>query len=252
MYPVLWEPFGFPISSFGVMVALAFLAGGWLTARSFEQQGKDGQQAWDLLTWCVVGGLVGAKLWFVGESFARDPDATLANTLFTRGGLTWYGGLIGGAIAGLSGAKLRGISLLDTMNAAAPALAASHAIGRIGCFLVGDDYGVPSHVPWAIAFPNGTPPTLERVHPTMLYETFWLLPVFAFLWLRRGKSPFLFGEYLVLSGLGRLWIEAFRRNPDFVGVLTNAQVVALLCIAGGAAGWLWLRGRAPAVSGAGK
>ena len=253
MYPILWEPFGFQISSFGVMVALAFLAGGWLSARSFELQGREGKEAWDLLTWCVIGGLVGAKLWYVAETFAREPGATLGNTLFVRGGLTWYGGLLGGAAFGLTGAWRAGLSLVDTMNAAAPALAASHAIGRIGCFLVGDDYGIPTTVPWGVAFPKGTPPTDVPVHPTMLYETFWLLPVFAILWLRRGKSPFLFGEYLVLTGIGRLWIEVFRRNPDFVGVFSNAQIVALLCIAGGAGSWLWFRANRPAVSpGAGK
>ncbi|MFI5316502.1 MAG: prolipoprotein diacylglyceryl transferase [Myxococcota bacterium] len=260
MYPVLFEVFGFPISSFGVMVAFAFLAGGWLTARSFEQNGADGKLAWDLLTWCVVGGLVGAKLWFVAEELTREPSATLAGTLFSRGGLTWYGGFLGGAIAGLGAARQRGISLVDTMNAAAPALAASQAIGRIGCFLVGDDYGARTNAPWAVAFPKGLPPTIDpatgavyTVHATMLYETLWLTPVFALLWARRGKSPFLFGEYLVLAGIGRLWIEAFRLNPDFVGVLSNAQVVALSCIAVGGASWLWLRAnRAEVSSGAGK
>ena len=260
VYPVLWEPFGFQVSSFGVMVALAFLAGGWLSARSFELQGRDGKLAWDLLTWCVVGGLVGAKLWFVAETLAREPEATLAGTLFTRGGLTWYGGFLGGAAFGLSAAKLRGVSLLDCMNAAAPALAASQAIGRVGCFLVGDDYGVRSNLPWAVAFPNGLPRTIDpvtgavfSVHPTMLYETLWLMPVFALLWLRRGKSPFLFGEYLVLAGIGRLWIEVFRRNPDFVGILSNAQVVALSCVVVGSASWLRMRMSRAAVSpGAGK
>jgi phosphatidylglycerol:prolipoprotein diacylglycerol transferase len=250
VYPVLFEIFGFPISSFGVMVALAFLAGGWLSARSFELQGKDGKLAWDLLTWCVVGGLLGAKLWFVAEELNREPTATLAGTLFSRGGLTWYGGFLGGALFGLGAAKLRGMSLIETMNAAAPALAASQAIGRIGCFLVGDDYGVRSTEPWAVAFPHGLPPTIDpatgslfTVHPTMLYETLWLTPVFALLWARRGKSPFLFGEYLVLAGIGRLWIEAFRRNPDFVGILSNAQVVALSCIVVGSVSWLWFRAR---------
>lgn len=255
MYPVLFEVFGFPISTFGIMVGIAFLVGGWLSARSFELQGYDGKNAWDLLTWCVVGGILGAKLWFVGEELAREPTATLAGALFSRGGLTWYGGFLGGAICGLGAARWRGISLIDCMNAAAPALAASQAIGRIGCFLVGDDYGVRTSVPWAVAFPNGLPPTIDpvtgavfTVHPTMLYEMLWLIPVFALLWARRGKSPFLFGEYLVLAGIGRLWIEAFRRNPDFVGILSNAQVVALSCVAVGCASWLWMRANRPAVS----
>jgi len=248
VYPVLWQPFGFPISSFGVMVALAFLAGGWLSARSLEKSGIDGKNAWDLLTWCVIGGLVGAKLWFVGEELTREPTATLVGALFSRGGLTWYGGFLGGSIAGILGARARKLPLLDVLNAAAPGLAASQAIGRIGCFLVGDDYGVRSNAAWAVAFPKGLPPTVDpitgevfKVHPTMLYETLWLTPVFALLWLRRGRSPFLFGEYLVLAGIGRLWIETLRLNPDFVGILSNAQVVAVSCVAVGAAGWLWLR-----------
>ena len=80
----------------------------------------------------------------------------------------------------------------------------------------------------------------------MLYETFWLIPVFAWLWHRRGRSPFLFGEWLVLSGLGRLWIEHFRVNPSAIGALSNAQLVALACIAAGVKrAWLWFYARAP-------
>ena len=255
MYPELFHVFGFPISSFGAMVAVAFLVGGWLSARSLEKSGIDGQNAWDLLTWCVIGGLLGAKLWFVAEELTREPTATLASTLFSRGGLTWYGGFLGGAIGGLLGARARKLPLLQVVNAAAPALAASQAIGRIGCFLVGDDYGVRTNVAWAVSFPKGLPPTLDpvtgaafSVHPTMLYETLWLTPVALLLWLRRGRSPFLFGEYLVLAGIGRLWIEVFRRNPDFVGVFSNAQVVALSCIVLGSAGWLWQRAHAAPVS----
>lgn len=247
MYPVLIEIFGFPISTFGVMVALGFLAGGFLAARSFEHAGLPAKAAWDIVTWCVVGGLLGAKLWFVGEALARDAEATLWALLFDfrtcRGGLTWYGGFVGGTILGLWAARTSSVPLLAAANCAAPSLAVGQALGRIGCFLVGDDYGRPSDVAWAVAFPQGLPPTTERVHPTMLYETFWLLPVGAFLWWRRGRSPFLFGEYLMLSGIGRLFIEGYRTNPTLIGPFTNAQVVALVCIALGASGWLWLRAR---------
>lgn len=241
MYPVLFEIFGFPISTFGVMVALGFLAGGWMAARSFEHAGLPAKAAWDIVTWCVVGGLLGAKLWYVGEQMSRDPSASAFELLFSRGGITWYGGFLGGTILGLTAARINKVPVLAAANAAAPSLAVGQALGRVGCFLVGDDYGRVSDVPWAIAFPQGLPPTVERVHPTMLYETFWLLPVGAFLWWRRGRSPFLFGEYLMLSGVGRLVIEGYRVNPTLVGPFTNAQVVALVCIAIGAGGWLWLR-----------
>ena len=248
MYPVLFEIFGFPISTFGVMVALGFLAGGWMAARSFERAGLPAKAAWDIVTWCVIGGLLGAKLWYVAEQLAREPALSAFELLTSRGGITWYGGFLGGAILGLSAARVNKVPLLAAANCAAPSLAIGQALGRVGCFLVGDDYGRVSDVPWAVAFPQGLPPTLEPVHPTMLYETFWLLPVGAFLWWRRGRSPFLFGEYLVLSGIGRLTIESYRLNPTLIGPFTNAQVVALLCISIGAGGWLWLRSRPVAVS----
>jgi phosphatidylglycerol:prolipoprotein diacylglycerol transferase len=255
MYPVLFEIFGFPISTFGVMVALGFLAGGWMAARSFERAGLPAKAAWDIVTWCVVGGLLGAKLWYVGEQMSRDSTVSAFELLTSRGGITWYGGFLGGTILGLWAARANKVSLLAAANCAAPSLAVGQALGRVGCFLVGDDYGVKSDVPWAVAFPEGLPPTVDpqtgelfRVHPTMLYETFWLLPVGAFLWWRLGRSPFLFGEYLVLSGIGRLVIETYRVNPTLVGPFTNAQVVALVCIAVGAGGWLWLRARPAPVS----
>ena len=80
--------------------------------------------------------------------------------------MTWYGGLIGGTIAGAIGAKRVGINVKQLADCVAPGVAVGQAIGRIGCFLVGDDYGRVSNVPWAVAFPEGAPPTLERVHPT--------------------------------------------------------------------------------------
>ncbi|MBM4334420.1 MAG: prolipoprotein diacylglyceryl transferase [Deltaproteobacteria bacterium] len=248
MYPVLFEIFGFPISTFGVMVAAGFLAGGFLAARSFERAGLPGKAAWDMVTWCVVGGLLGAKLWYVAEQVARDGGASAFELLTSRGGITWYGGFLGGTILGLWAAHSSKVPLLTAANCAAPSLAVGQALGRIGCFLVGDDYGVRSDVPWAVAFPQGLPPTIDpatnevfRVHATMLYETLWLLPVGALLWRRRARSPFLFGEYLMLSGIGRLVIESYRLNPILVGPFSNAQVVALVCIAIGASGWLWLR-----------
>jgi phosphatidylglycerol:prolipoprotein diacylglycerol transferase len=244
MVPVLFTVFGFPISSFGVMVALAFLAGTALTTRAFDDAGLEREAPWRILTWCMIGGVVGAKLWFSAEQVLRFEDAGFWASFFSRAGMTWYGGLIGGIALGVIGVRREGISVRVAFDQTAPALAVAHAIGRIGCLLVGDDYGSKTDLPWAIAFPEGAPPTLDPVHPTMVYETLWLLPVAGWLWSRRRSSPFLFGEYLFLAGLGRLWIEHFRTNPAVLGPLSNAQLVALLCMVGGAAGWLWLR-RAP-------
>jgi phosphatidylglycerol:prolipoprotein diacylglycerol transferase len=245
MWPVLWEPFGFAISSFGVLVALGFLAGAALAARAFARAGLNPEIPWTLLTWCLVGGLLGAKLWYVAEQAARVPGVPLGEHLWSRGGLTWYGGMLGGIAAGVLGARLHRVPLKAGFDAMAPALALGQAIGRIGCFLVGDDYGARSHLPWAVRFPRGLPPTIDpatgevfAVHPTMLYESAWLGLATLWLWLRQGRSPSVFGEYLILQGAGRLVIEHWRTNPA-LGPLSNAQWVALGCIAAGAATWLY-------------
>ena len=99
---------------------------------------------------------------------------------------------------------------------------------------------------FGIAFPNGVEPTDVPVHPTQLYEVVWLSLAAAWLWRRRGSSPSLIGEYLVLAALGRLWIEVFRRNPELIGPLSNAQLAALASVALGIGLWLWARSRVAA------
>jgi phosphatidylglycerol:prolipoprotein diacylglycerol transferase len=255
MYPTLFEIRGFALSSFGVMMAVAFLVGGWMAARSFEREGLPADSAWRLVTWAMIGGVLGSKLWYVVEAASRDPSArellfAVGGPLLSRGGITWYGGLVGGALCVLVVAWRSKVPLINAMNAAAPSLAIGQALGRVGCFLVGDDYGRVTDAWVGIAFPNGLPPTIDPVHPTMLYEAAWLTLGGVLLWSRRGRSPFLLGEYLILAGVGRLWIEAFRTNPTLLGPLTNAQVMAIACIALGAIGWLRgaLARRAPATS----
>jgi phosphatidylglycerol:prolipoprotein diacylglycerol transferase len=117
------------------------------------------------------------------------------------------------------------------------------ACGRIGCFLVGDDYGRPTDLPWGIAFPEGAPPTLVPVHPTQLYEAAWLLLLGAFLWRRRRASPFLFGEYLVGAGIGRFVVEIWRVNTRVAHGLTEAQWIALALVTLGTLGLLYFRRR---------
>lgn len=240
MYPIVWEPFGFPISSFGVMLAIAFLVGTWLTAVRMREEGLDPEAATTILIYVMVGGIGGSKLYFAIDNSLRD-GIPLLPLLFSRDGITWYGGLIGATLLGAVGCRIHGIPIVAFTSCAAVAGAVGQAIGRIGCFLVGDDYGRPSELPWAVAFPQGAPPTQERVHPTQLYEVIWLLPVATFLWQRRKTSPFLFGEYLALNGLGRLLIESWRVNPKVALGLTEPQWIGLGLIAAGAVGWLYFR-----------
>jgi phosphatidylglycerol:prolipoprotein diacylglycerol transferase len=114
-------------------------------------------------------------------------------------------------------------------------------MGRVGCFLVGDDYGKVTDVPWGVAFPQGMPPTNDLVHPTQLYEMAWLLPVAGLLWSRRWRSPFLFGEYAALNGLGRLVIENWRVNPKLALGMTEPQWIGIGLIVFGVGGWFYYR-----------
>lgn len=184
----------------------------------------------------VFGGLLGAKLWWTVEFFGTAPYLSL---LFSRGGLSWFGGFTFGIAAGLLVIRARRLKLLTILSAAAPALAIGHAIGRIGCFLVGDDYGKASDLPWAVAFPEGLPPTIERVHPTQIYEA---LPLFAIGWLllvwrRQGRSDrVVLGSYFALAGMTRFLIEFVRVNERVVGALTVAQLASVAVMLVGA--WL--------------
>ncbi|MCZ6784638.1 MAG: prolipoprotein diacylglyceryl transferase [Proteobacteria bacterium] len=253
MYPVLFEIGGFPIQSFGVLCALGVLAAGQVASRTFERAGMTRDNGIRAVVWCMVAGLVGSKLWWLAEQAARGTLGSLSDGLFSAGGITWYGGLLAGTGAALAFSRVQALPLRRVVDALAPAAAMGQAFGRVGCFLVGDDYGRTSDVPWAIAFPEGLPPTLEPVHPTQLYEVAWLVPVSIWLVWRlglglgpgpgRGRSPSVLGEYLVLTGVGRLWIETLRVNPTLLGPFTNAQLVALGCIATGAALWIVLRRR---------
>jgi phosphatidylglycerol:prolipoprotein diacylglycerol transferase len=222
------------------MLALAFLVGLWITTRGMAERGYPADPVVSVWVWVILGGVFGSKLYFAFDNWILY-DQPFFSLLLSRGGITWYGGLIGGTLSGAIGAYRHGIDIKILADCTAPAGAVGQAIGRIGCFLVGDDYGRASDVPWAVAFPEGAPPTLERVHPTQLYEVLWLLPVAALLWSRRNKSPFLFGEYLALNGLGRIVIETWRVNPRVALGLTEPQWIGVALVAIGVSGWLYFR-----------
>jgi phosphatidylglycerol:prolipoprotein diacylglycerol transferase len=242
MYPILWEPFGYPISTFGVMMALGFLAATAITTRRMSEMGLDPELATTMLLFCMFGGLFGAKLYYTIDETLRT-GGPWQDLFFSRAGLTWYGGLIGAVLVGAIGCKILDLSILGYMNAVAVGTAVGQAIGRIGCFLVGDDYGRVTDVPWAVAFPEGMPPTLEPVHPTQIYEMIWLFAVAVLLWRRRWVSPFLFGEFMALNGLGRFFIEMLRVNPRVALGLTEPQWIAVGLIVLGMGGWLYYRTR---------
>jgi len=199
------------------------MAGLWMFHRELLRGGLSATGV-DAALMGVLGGLAGAKIVWAIE-FRHD--APFLSLLLSRGGLSWFGGLLGGVGAGLLSLRRRRIPIVPALAAAAPSLAIGHAIGRIGCFLVGDDYGRPTDLPWGVAFPRGLPPVTVPVHPTQLYETVGLA-VIAWLLIkwRRGRiaDAVVFGRYLVLAGVLRFLIEFIRVNKPIAGPLTLAQL----------------------------
>ena len=166
MYPTFFKLGQFEVTTFGVMVGVGALVGLWLFARELRLRHLP-PEAVNGALFGVIAGLVGAKLLFVFEHVGEEPFLAL---LTSRGGLSWFGGLFGGVGAALGYFRWRGWPFVPLVTAATPGLAVGHLLGRIGCFLVGDDYGRPSSLPWAVAFPQGLPPTDVPVHPTQLYK----------------------------------------------------------------------------------
>lgn len=240
MYPVLFEIFGFPISTFGVMLAIAFLAGTWITAVRMREIGLDPEGATTMLIYAMIGGIGGSKLYFATDVWLRQGIPFL-QLLLAREGITFYGGLIGAIALVIVGTRIHGIPTGAFFNCVCLAGALGQALGRVGCFLVGDDYGRPTDGPLGIAFPEGAPPTLEPVHPTQLYEAAYLFGLTALLWHRRNRSPRLWSEYLMLASVGRFAVEFLRLNPRVALGLSEAQWIAVALFSIGAVSWVSAR-----------
>ena len=211
-------------------MALAATVGLQLFERERRRSGlPDG--AFDAAFLGVAGGLAGAHLVWAVEHMGRA--GTFMDLLLSRGGLSWFGGFAGGLAAGLFFLRRRQLPVVRVLAAATPALAVAHAIGRVGCFLVGDDYGIPSSLPWAVAFPEGLPPTSTPVHPTQLYEAAALLPIAWLLlrWRRENRPDrFVLGWYLVATGTVRFAIEFLRMREPLVGPFAVAHVFSFIAV----------------------
>jgi phosphatidylglycerol---prolipoprotein diacylglyceryl transferase len=225
------------LKTFGLSFAIAFLASGAVLGRRLHELDKPPDWSYEIIFAALVGGVIGSRVDYLLQNWGEVSDDLLGN-VFSGSGLVWFGGLVGGAVGVLLWARWRGWLSLQLLDVCAPALALGYALGRIGCQLSGDgDYGQSSDLPWAMAYPEGTVPTTEEVHPTPVYETLAMGFVALLLWQLRNRfrPGVLFALYLVLAGLERLLVEFIRRNDEVAAGLTLAQLVSLAMIAAGAA-----------------
>ena len=281
MIPVLLHLGPITIYSFGVMAALGFLAGDFTLTLECRRRGFDPGLADSVVVSGALAGFAGSRLYDVFDHWS-DYMAHPWSIVLSGAGFVWYGGLIGGLLSTWLVAhhyKLRFVTVADMC--AAP-LILGQAFGRMGCLLSGDgDWGLPSTMPWAMAFPRAIvgwhgdlhladggmiPATVlkldphgmlvdgffpgVRVHPAPLYEVLLFLAIFALMWSLRTRSSFAGQQaclYLILGGLERVIVEFLRINPRVLWGFSEAQLISLMMIGIGVATWLWLAGRAPAL-----
>ncbi len=244
MWPTLLRIGSFEITTFGLMMFLAFLGASWILTLEFRRRGLDEELVSSIVIAGAAGGILGAKIYYA----ILYHDMSL---LFSRAGLVWYGGLLGGFLAVSALMLIKRVDYLRAADGAAPALAIGYAIGRIGCFLVGDDYGRPTDSWVGIAFPKGAPPTtaaslrqfgvavdpsipgdtLLRVYPTQIFESLAFFLVFGFLmWISRNHyvRGRVWSLFLICLGVERFLIEIIRAKDDrFFGSFTLAQLISV-------------------------
>ena len=245
MYPKLFEIGPVPVYSYGLMLGITFLVASSLFNRELKRNGMDENISVTITFLCLIGGIVGSKLFYVIEEWNFGGGLPLSSyltkdVLLSPSGLTFYGGLIFAIVLVLIYCRSKKLSVLKMFDLMAPGAAIGYGFARIGCHLSGDgDYGIPVNgTMWEFlgySYLNGTVPTKPGVlvHPTSIYEFIAAIFIFLFLWKSRDKyktSGIIFAYYLILSGIERLIIEVIRLNPRIVMGLSQAQIISLVMI----------------------
>jgi len=250
----------FDLPTFGLLMCVAFVVAYFVLNAEIKRRKLEKIDAYSVIAYVAIAGILGAKLWHVIDTPADRPTLDILfswNVInWFRGGFAWFGGFVCGIAVLIGFARAYRISWLTMLDIAAPAAAIGYAVGRIGCLISGDgDYGIPTHLPWGMAFPNGLVPTTGpdgiclksgwpencAVHPTPIYEFIAGMLIFWYLW-RRGaraiRHPLapgvITGEFLILSGMARFMVEFIRINPRVFLGMSNAQISALLTAGAGA------------------
>jgi len=249
--PILFHLGDIQIHSFGVLVALGFLAGLASASYNARRAGLKGEVVYDLAPWLVGSGLIGARLLYVISYWDRDfAGQPLTEALAVwKGGLVFYGGLILATLTALWRIKAMTLPLWTITDCLAPGIALGHAFGRVGCLLNGCCFGRPTSLPWGIHFPGSHPTAAAAVHPAQVYESLLNLVFFGALMWGFGRRKFpgqIFSIYLIGYALLRAFTEWFRGDYDFIsrptaGAFTPGQSTSLLILAAGIALFFTLR-----------
>ncbi len=266
MYPELFKIGPFTVYSYGLMLGIAFIVASYILTKEFERRKLNPNLATEITLLAIVFGIIGSKLFHLFENwdaFLNDP----IGMAFSPGGLTFYGGLILATLAIWLYVRRKKIPFLVIADAASPSLILAYGIGRIGCHLAGDgDYGIPTNLPWgtdyangtvppsvmfrgtdiAKHFPNGIVPDHTLLHPTPIYEFIATVIIFAILWKMRKKDwndGKIFMAYLIFAGVERFLVEIIRLNPRILFGLTEAQLISVLMVVIGTAGFIYLTKR---------
>ncbi|MFL2997452.1 MAG: prolipoprotein diacylglyceryl transferase [Candidatus Neomarinimicrobiota bacterium] len=253
MIDLLGFKFRLAIHSFGFMLVIAFYTTYFILDKDLKKLKYEETLASDLVFWAALGGVLGSKVYHLLENMDQliiDP----IGMIFSGSGLVFLGGLIGGTISVSIILHKNNLPWLVFADIVAPLLILGYGIGRIGCFLVGDDYGIPTSLPWGLSFPNGLPPStsqvfelyfpwidisnfepgLLKVHPTQIYEFIICLIIFFYLYNKRLNIKVkgtLFFTYLILAGFERFFIEFIRTNEKyFLSTFSGAQIISFFMI----------------------
>ncbi len=237
MHPILFHLGSFPVHSYGVMTALAFVFGLWTATLRAKRVNVSGEVIADVTLWLMLGTILGARTVYVvtywKDEFAGQPLTEIF--AIWHGGLVYYGGLIGASAAGIIYLHLKKLPLWKIADIIAPSIALGSVFGRIGCLLNGCCYGRACSLPWAISFPADNPlhPPTTPVHPTEIYDALLNFALYLFLaWLfrRRKFDGQIFATYLICYAVTRSFVEYFRGDYNDAHQhfgLTPAQLVSV-------------------------
>ena len=228
MYPILFKIGPITIYAYGTMLAIAFIVGLYLARYEFRRHKINPDYAYDFVLAIALGGIIGARLFYIIGHWAYYSRHLGEIIQVQQGGLVFYGGLLGGFLGAFLVVRLRKLSLLKIADSLASPLALGTVIGRLGCFLNGCCYGLPTKLPWGVKFFD-----VPR-HPTQIYELIHSLAIFFFLFLYVEKKiklrsdGSLFLIYLLLYSFGRFWLEFLRDSPHVLRYFTFSQLASLV------------------------